>query len=44
MMQLDGRYFLSICFESEGKAEANLIQTRMNTSQQNQIASWNYIG
>jgi hypothetical protein len=32
-MQLDGRYFLSICSESEGKVEANLIQTRMNTSQ-----------
>ncbi len=43
MMQLDGRYFLNICSESEEKAEANVIQNRMNTRQQNQITSSNRI-
>jgi hypothetical protein len=33
MMQLNGSYFLSICSKSEGKAEAYLIQTSMNSSQ-----------
>jgi hypothetical protein len=43
MMQSDGRYFLSICQESEGKVEATVIQTSMNTSQQDKITSWNHI-
>ena len=42
-MQLDGRFFCSICSESEGNVEATVIQTRMNTSQQDKITSWNHI-
>ncbi len=43
MMQLDGRFLCSICLESEGNVEATVIQTRMNTSQQDKITSWNHI-
>jgi hypothetical protein len=43
MMQLDGRFFCSICSESEGNVEATVIQTRMNTSQQDKITRWNHI-
>ncbi len=42
-MQLDGRYFCSIFSESEGNVVAIVIQTRMNTSQQDKITSWNHI-
>jgi hypothetical protein len=42
-MQLDGRYFLSNCSESEGNVEATVNQTRMNTRQQNQITNWNHL-
>ncbi len=43
MMQLDGRYFCSICSESEENVEDTVVQTRMNTSQQDKIANWNHI-
>ena len=40
MMQLDGRYFRSICSESVGKVEDTVIQTHMNTSHQNKMQIW----
>jgi hypothetical protein len=43
MMQLDGMFFCSICSESEGNVVAIVIQTRMNTNQQDKITSWNHI-
>ena len=36
-------FFSSICSESEGNVEATVIQTRINTSQQDKITSWNHI-
>jgi hypothetical protein len=34
MMQLDGRYLLNLCSESEGTGEAAVIQTRMQAAKQ----------